>query len=182
MVELRGFVDPYSYRNRYKMPKLLLLGTNDRYWTVDALRHYWDDLPEPKLVFQTPNADHDLGGGIQAIEALAAFVQMIADKEELPKMQWKLSAGEKPELQMEVNRNAKAARLWTADSTDRDFRDDRWSSKNLEVKPGSAKADASIEKPAAGYRAFMGEIILTNRLGHEYKLSTQVQVVPDNVK
>jgi len=27
--------------------------------------------------------------------------------------------------------------------------------------------------------AFMGEFILTNRLGHEYKLSTQVQVVPD---
>jgi hypothetical protein len=56
IVELRGAVDPYSYRTRYTLPKLLLLGTNDPYWTVDSLRHYWDDLPEPKLVFQTPNA------------------------------------------------------------------------------------------------------------------------------
>ena len=182
MVELRGFVDPYSYRNRYTMPKLILLGTNDRYWTVDALRHYWDDLPGEKLVFQTPNADHDLSGGLQAMDTLAAFFQMVADKEPLPKVEWKLTAGDKPHLHLKVNRSAKAIRLWTADSDDRDFRDARWASKNLEVKPGSAIADTRIEKPAGGYRAFMGEVILTNRLGHEYKLSTQVQVVPDEVK
>ena len=63
MVELRGRVDPYSYRARYAMPKLLLLGTNDPYWTVDSVHNYWDDLSEPKLVFQTPNAGHDLAGG-----------------------------------------------------------------------------------------------------------------------
>jgi len=45
MVALRKFVDPYSYRNRYNIPKLLLLGRNDPYWTVDSLRHYWNDLP-----------------------------------------------------------------------------------------------------------------------------------------
>ena len=39
-----------------------------------------------------------------------------------------------------------------------------------------------MEKPATGYRAFMGEVILTNRFGHEFKLSTQVQVVPDEAK
>jgi PhoPQ-activated pathogenicity-related protein len=61
MVELRIWVDPYSYRARYKMPKLLL-GTNDPYWVVDSLRQSWDGLPEPKLVFQTPNAGHDLAG------------------------------------------------------------------------------------------------------------------------
>jgi PhoPQ-activated pathogenicity-related protein len=51
MVKLRGWVDPYSYRQRYNMPKLLLLGTNDPYWTVDSLRHYWSELPGPKLIF-----------------------------------------------------------------------------------------------------------------------------------
>jgi len=183
MVALRGFVDPYSYRARYKnIPKLLLLGTNDPYWTVDSLRHYWNDLPGEKLVFQTPNAGHNLNGGLQAIDTLAAFFQMIADKEELPKMEWKLNDGGTPHLNVKVNRTAKTIRLWTADSTDRDFRNDKWSSKDLEIKPGSAIADADIEKPATGYRAFMGEVILTNSRGHEYKLSTQVQVVPDEVK
>ena len=183
MVKLRGFVDPYSYRARYKnIPKLLLLGTNDPYWTVDALRHYWDELPGEKLVFQTPNAGHNLNGGIQALDALASFFQMIADKEPLPKVEWKLTAGDKPHLNVHVNRAAKSIRLWTADSLDRDFRNDKWTSQELEVKPGSALADADVAKPASGYRAFMGEVVLTNRFGREYKLSTQVQVVPDDVK
>ena len=183
MVKLRSFVDPYSYRARYRnIPKLLLLGTNDPYWTVDSLRHYWEEMPGEKLVFQTPNAGHSLNGGLQAMDVLASFYQMIADKEPLPKVEWKLTAGEKPHLNVHVNRAAKSIRLWTADSPDRDFRNDKWSSQELEVKPGSALADADVAKPASGYRAFMGEVVLTNRFGREYKLSTQVQVVPDEVK
>ena len=68
------------------MPKLLLLGTNDPYWTVDSLRHYWNDLPEPKLIYQTPNAGHDLNGGDQALQTIAAFFELIADQKSLPKI------------------------------------------------------------------------------------------------
>ena len=88
MVKLRGFVDPYSHRNRYTMPKLILLGTNDPYWTVDSLRHYWNDLPEPKLVFQTPNAGHDLGGGKEAVQTLAAWFRLVIEGKPLPSLKW----------------------------------------------------------------------------------------------
>jgi PhoPQ-activated pathogenicity-related protein len=179
MKRLRQWVDPYSYRNRYNIPKLLLLGTNDRYWTVDSLRHYWDDLPEPKLVYQTPNAGHDLGGGKEATQTLAAFVQLIADKQPLPKVEWKISGDGEVKLALTANQKAKAARLWTADSTDRDFRDDPWSSRELDVKSGSSKAEATVEKPASGYRAFLGELVLTSPTGHDYKLSTEARVTPD---
>ena len=84
MVRLREWVDPYAYRHRYTMPKLILTGTNDPYWTVDALRHYFRDLPGVTLLFQTPNAGHDLGGSKDATQTLAAFFQMIADTEALP--------------------------------------------------------------------------------------------------
>src|SRR2546430_3639160 len=112
MVKLRSVVDPYEYRSRYTMPKLLLLGTNDPYWTVDSLRNYWNDLPGPKLIFQTPNAGHDLAGGKQATETLAAFFQMIADGQELPQMDWKLSDTPKggAELTVKVNQKAKSIR------------------------------------------------------------------------
>jgi PhoPQ-activated pathogenicity-related protein len=71
MQKLCSWVDPYSYRARYRVPKLVLLGTNDPYWTVDSLRHYWDELPEPKLVFQTPNGGHAFGKKVS--ETLAPF-------------------------------------------------------------------------------------------------------------
>ncbi len=183
MKKLRGWVDPYSYRERYRnIPKLILLGTNDPYWTVDSLRHYWGELPGQKLIFQTPNAGHNLGGGKQAFQTMAAFFQMIADQEELPTFDWKFDTGPKARLHMKVNRPAASIRLWTADSADRDFRNDQWTSRELEIKPGSSIADTSIELPAAGYRAVMGEVVLKTAAGREYKLSTQVQVFPDNIQ
>jgi PhoPQ-activated pathogenicity-related protein len=183
MRKLRGWVDPYSYRERYRnIPKLILLGTNDPYWTVDSLRHYWSDLPGEKFIFQTPNAGHNLGGGKQASQTLAAFFQMVADQEERPAFDWKFDNGPKPRLHMKVNRPAASIRLWTADSADRDFRNDKWTSRELEIKPGSSIADTAIELPASGYRAVMGEVVLKTAAGREYKLSTQVQVLPDNVK
>lgn len=40
--ELLEIVDPYRYRASPTQPKLILLGTNDRYWPLDALSAYWD--------------------------------------------------------------------------------------------------------------------------------------------
>ena len=161
------------------MPKLILLGTNDPYWTVDSLRHYWPDLPGPKLVFQTPNAGHDLAGGVEAIPTLAAFFQMIADRQELPKVEWEIKKGQTTELSISVNQAAKSIRLWTADSADRDFRNDQWSSRDLPVKAGSSHAAAEVSKPSQGFRAYLGEVVLTSPTGQEYKLSTEARVTPD---
>jgi len=182
MKKLRGWVDPYSYRQRYNMPKLLLLGTNDRYWTVDSLRHYWSDLPGPKLIYQTPNAGHNLGGGKDAIQTLAAFFEIIADGKELPKMEWEFHNRSKAELDVAVSTPAKEIRIWTADSTDRDFRDDKWSSQELKAKGGNRAASASVGTPENGYRAYLAEVTLTSPSGHDYKLSTEARVTPDNIK
>jgi PhoPQ-activated pathogenicity-related protein len=180
MQKLRSWVDPYSYRANYTMPKLLLLGTNDPYWTVDALRHYWPALPEPKLLSHTPNAGHSLN--TQATQTLIAFFQMMADKEELPKVEWQMASEGNGKVALKVNRPAQAVHVWTADSPTRDFRDAPWRKQAVAIKPGSRWASAEVEKPISGYRAFLGEVVLTASTGHEYKLSTQVHVVPEDAR
>jgi PhoPQ-activated pathogenicity-related protein len=184
MKMLRSWVDPYSFRDRYKMPKLLLLGTNDPYWVVDSLRHYWNDLPGPKLVFQTPNAGHDLGGGKEAIQTLAAFFQMIADRQELPVLTWQFNPETegKADFSLRVNQPAKKVRLWTADSEVRDMRRAKWTSRDLEIQSGSSQAHAQIPRRDAGYRAYLGEVVLTSPTGHDYKLSTEARVTPDDLR
>lgn len=184
MQKLRRWVDPYAYRDRYTMPKLLLLGTNDPYWTVDSLRHYWKDLPEPKLIFQTPNGRHDLGGGQDAVQTLAAFFESIADGHPLPQIEWKLEdkGDGMASATVRVIEKAKAIRLWTAVSGNRDFRKAQWSSRLLKIQPGSSRAVAGVEAPQSGYRAYLMEVDLTSPTGHPFKLSTEVRVTPDNLR
>jgi PhoPQ-activated pathogenicity-related protein len=179
MQQLRNWVDPFSYRQRYSMPKLILLGTNDPYWTVDSLRHYWEELPGPKLVFQTPNAGHDLGGGRQATQTLAAFYEMIASGGELPKMEWKRGAGE---LTVRANPRPRSARLWVAESKDRDFRDEVWSSRELPLPAGDGPLVVPLSAPERGYRACLVETRETAPDGRDYLLSTEVCVTPDSIQ
>lgn len=182
MVRLRSWVDPYSYRQQYTLPKLILLGTNDPYWVVDSLRHYWDTLPEPKLLFQTPNAGHNLGDAAQASQTLAAFYQMIADEEPLPSFTWAVDYAEgHAKIAATIDQPAIAIRLWTAHSKDRDFRNDHWTASELPVQQGSTRATATIPMPDSGFTAFLLEAELKSSTGHTYKLSTEARVVPDLV-
>src|SRR5262249_22077474 len=81
-------------------------------------------------------------------------------------------------LEVHLNQPAKAFRLWTADSGDRDFRDDKWSSVELQSdSPG--KVTAQIEPAATGFRAYLVEAELIDGNGHGFKLSTEARVIPD---
>ena len=70
---ITAMVDPYSYRKKLTMPKMLFMGTNDEYWTVDAIKHYIDSIPGENFVHYVPNVGHDLGDKKQAMAALSAF-------------------------------------------------------------------------------------------------------------
>ena len=97
-------------------------------------------------------------------------------------MEWQLTDGDLGMLSVHVDRQANAIHLWTADSAIRDFRKAEWSSQPLEIDRGSSQTRVVVDKPATGYRAFMGEVVFTASTGHDYKLSTPVQVLPDDVK
>ncbi len=179
MVELRGWVDPYSYRSDYTLPKLLLLGTNDPYWVVDSLRHYWSDLPGPKYVFQTPNAGHDLAEGRDAIPVLAAFYQMIADHQSWPTFSWKFTSAlpNAATIELDTTQAPKSVRLWTANSKGRDFRGETWSS--VEMAGPAKRMTANVETPKEGFRAYMLEAEFAGIDGKTFKLSTEARVTPD---
>ncbi len=180
MVKLRGIVDPYSYRASLTMPKLLLLGTNDPYWTVDALRHYWADLPAPKLVYQSPNAGHGAGGTVEAVQTLAAFLQMMADRQAPPQLTWRMKGDGGASITVTSDRPAKQALLWTASSPIRDFRKAQWASRPLTLELNATRVSAEVKTPTNGFTAFMAEMTFATASGNDYRLSTQVQVTPDN--
>ncbi len=117
------------------------------------------------------------------MNTLASFYQIVAEGKPLPEVTWTLKDGSNGTagIDVRVNTSAKRIRLWTANSKDRDFRDDKWSSRDLEIQPGSANATAEVPRPATGFTAFMAEVELVSPGGTPYKLSTRVQVTPDGV-
>jgi PhoPQ-activated pathogenicity-related protein len=174
-IPLWRWVDPYTYRSQLKLPKLLINGTNDRYWVIDAMNLYWDDLVGPKHVFYVPNAGHGLDGGRDAaLTTLAAFAQHVATNKPMPDISWLHDDdGNRLRLVIQSKPEPKAVRLWVAHSEDKDFRPDRWNAKPLTAN-GDGHYIGHVDKPASGHVAFFAEATYT--FGPlEYGLSTQIR-------
>jgi len=174
-------VDPYLYRDRLTMPKLLINGNNDPYWSTDALNLYWDGLKGDKWVLYVPNAGHNLeqkgGDGkpdrSRAVNGLAAFARHIIRDKPMPKLTWKHDhAGGKARLTVRSTPPAKGGRLWLAEAPSRDFRKAKWVSRPLDDKGGGA----GVVPPAKGFVAFYAELdYAIDDL--PYHLSTTLRVV-----
>src|SRR5690606_15378541 len=92
--KLVSIVDPYAYRERLTMPKLVVLGTNDPYWPVDALNHYWDGLVGEKRILYVPNAGHGLDNGLMNVFAgLVAMHRAASGGLTLPTLDWTVENG-----------------------------------------------------------------------------------------
>jgi len=176
--DLTTMIDPYSYRDRLTMPKMIFIGTNDEYWPVDAIRNYIDDIPGENYIHYVPNAGHDLGDGDQALRALSAFFGRTMSGDHYPVCNWKMSEDEN-QLTLSVEASpgeSLGAFLWTADSDDRDFRDEEWSSKSLSSE-NPENIEATVDFPESGFRAFYADLKYSDPKGGEYTKSTRMFVV-----
>jgi PhoPQ-activated pathogenicity-related protein len=170
------WTDPYTYREQLTLPKLIINGTNDRYWTVDATNLFWDDLVGPKYLRYVPNAGHSLDGGREgALTTLAAFAQHIAAGKPMPKLDWKYEEdGGQTRLKIESKPAPESARLWVAHSDTKDFRNAKWEATELRTGEGNGDGDGYVgvvPKSDKGHTAMFGEV--TYRASPlKYNLST----------
>lgn len=171
-IRVMGLIDPYSYRHRYTMPKILVHGTNDPYWTVDAVRHYWDDLPGVKYILTLPNAGHGLDGQhVKAVQTLAVFARHAVEGAPWPKMEWTLTRqGPDHLISVQSDLPGNRVKLWTARSDSKDFRQAKWSSRSVES--GLAEP-VRVPQPESGHIAFYLELNAT-QYGLPFSVTTQV--------
>ena len=92
---INAMVDPYSYRKKLTMPKMIFMGTNDEYWVVDAIKNYYDSIPGRNMIDYTPNAGHDLGGGKEAFKSLSAFYGLTLNNSPYPACSWTIASKNK---------------------------------------------------------------------------------------
>ena len=170
--------DPYSYRDILTLPKLIILGTNDRYWAQNALNIYWDGLKGPKWVIYNPNVGHNLGSAeehLRVFATLGAFSQSIATRTSLPKPTWKYTkSGSGVELSVTSDTPIVSASLWQVTNGTQDFRDSKWA--GTPIKSGKKGFKTYIDAPTQGYSATYADLeYLVN--GQSFHLTTQIEIL-----
>ncbi len=171
---LTEIVDPYSYRARATMPKLIITGTNDRYWPLDAANLYFDELPEPRYLLYVPDSGHGLEDLARVIMAQVGFFAACTGRAELPKLKWEYLDGRHLKLNVTSDLAPVRVRQWTASSPTRDFREATWSSK--ELKPHGGTHTGRVKYPNKGYNAVFAEAVYGIE-GRQMPLSTSVAIV-----
>jgi len=183
--QLCAIVDPYCYCKSLQQPKLLMIGTNDRYWPLDALNLYWNDLGGDKYVLYVPNNGHGLRDIARVVGGVNALHQAAAGRLVLPKLTWQLDEADNG-LRAQVTADVKPVRVvaWMATSPTRDFRDAKWTSQPTttvaDEAAGGEKKPAShqftLARPKSGYAALFLESVFEVD-GTPYFLSTNVKIV-----
>ncbi|MGB4946229.1 MAG: PhoPQ-activated protein PqaA family protein [Candidatus Competibacter denitrificans] len=179
--ELLRVVDPYAYRDRYTMPKLILNATGDQFFVTDSSRFYYGDLPGPKWLRYTPNTDHKQSD--DTIVNALSWIDNILGNKTSPQITWTVEGSDT--LRVSPTNQPKQVRLWQATNAKaRDFRLESlgpmWTSQEL-----TASADGTytgkVQAPTSGWKAFFIEVTFpsTGVLKPDQVYSTDVHITPD---
>lgn len=176
---LKKIEEPYEYRSRFTMPKLVLNACGDQFFLPDSSQFYFDDLPGEKYLRYVPNTDHSMKGS-DAWETLQAFYHSLLTGKPLPRYSWTLESD--GSIKVKPTNAPKAVKLWQATNpTARDFRLEtlgaKWTSKPLTAHDGVYVG--AVPTPSQGWTAFMVELTYDGPGNKPLKLTTNVRVVPD---
>jgi len=176
---LLSLVDPFSYRKQLTQSKLIILGTNDRYWPLDALNLYWTALPDPKRVLYVPNQGHGLRDLERVVGAVSAAHRYAASGRPLPSTTWSFAASPRAlEIQVKTDRPAGRVLIWSARSDTPDFREAQWSSS--ECTPRNGGYVCSSPRADKGYTAVFAETAFSDGDDLSFSTSTTVCIAGPN--
>ena len=176
---LLGFVEPYEFKERFSMPKLIINGTIDEFFATDSWKFYWDDLPGDKYLQYVPNGNHGLLGSYQTLNIFSFYDRLIHQKK-IPKIEWEIkddtfNLNINPNIPYEIN-------LWSCiNPKARDFRiwevGRSWKKEALAIKSsGNYKIKAPVNE---GYTASLVEVIFYPQSSSPIILSTGTKVLPE---
>lgn len=182
---LMRIVDPYAYRDRLTMPKLVMNGANDQFFLPDSSKFYWDDLKGPKWLRYVPNGDHGLDDS--ALGTVTAFHYAIAANTPIPGYTFSFEDDGAILVRLMPNPDGSlpqpaSVKLWQAHNPKkRDFRGATAtyvSSFVAPQEPGLYRAN--VQSPDTGWIAYFIELTFPGPLPDApYTFTTGVRIMPD---
>ena len=161
---LSAMVDPYSYRDRIAMPKLIVNATNDRYWTLDAMSLYGGGLIGQTNVMEVPNTGHMLTGQERKVfGSITAWFVRVAAGSAMPEVKLKplaVEANGAHSFRLTAGTEVSSAQLWVATSQTQDFRDSHWDALTMTGDNGGYVASVVPPDGHANFVAVFGDALL----------------------
>lgn len=196
---LQGIIDPYFYREKLTVPKLVMLCGGDDFFAPDCTRSWWSNLPGKNLLYMFGNCPHEsyqnpedlLNMGLKLtgtlpdfVDAADAFVNALVLNHSMPELTWDIGEDGAITAHVISEHNPTSVELWTAHSLVpgiRDFRRINFRRSPLGPTPSTTgrkwKAMVSMN---FGYTAFYIEFKFapTTPGATAWRLTTEVSVVP----
>jgi len=168
-------VDPFAYRDLVHQPKLVVLGTNDRYWPLESLNLYWNELSAEKYVVYVPNNGHGLRDFSRVVGGLAALHRHAAGDLKMAQPKWAFrDVDGGTELSVRSDVAPASFQVWTSNAATRDFREVLWSP--TAITPVDGVYRYVLPKPTTGCGAVFGEMKFDDAV-MPYYLSTNVRII-----
>ena len=183
LVASQAILDPWAYRDRLTMPKLIINSTGDQFFLPDSWRFYWNDLAGPKYLRYVPNTDHGLDR--TASHTVRSFFATLLQGTRMPSYTWEEAAPGR--IRVHAADAPRKVLAWRAVNPNaRDFMlkaiGPAW--KAEELKPRSpGDYEAVVPKPEKGWAALLVELHFPDPAGgtDPLVLTSGVSVVPDTL-
>ena len=174
--------EPYEYRDRLTMPKLMLNASGDQFFLPDSSQFYFNDLRGEKHVRYVPNTSHSLDKS-DALETLQAFYASIVSGTARPEVKWTFERD--GSIKVVAKDRPSDVQLWQAiNPAARNFRLDAIGAayKNTPLTPSGPNTwIARVPPPPAGWTAFFVEMTFPNGGRYPLKITSGVRILPDTL-
>lgn len=172
-------VGPYSYRDRYTMPKFVMNSAQDQFFLPDSSQFYWKKLPGEKYLRYVPNAGHSLSAS--AWDDFDAWYAAILSGTPRPEFSW--AKNEDGSITVNTVDTPTQVLLWQATNPNaRDFNIDNVGgifTSSVLAPSGPGEYTAQLSVPASGWTAFFVELTFASGGPKPFKFTTEVSVIPD---
>lgn len=177
--KLMSFVEPFSYNERFTMPKYIINASGDEFFLPDTSSLYFKELQGQKHLLYLPNTGHLITPDMYQ-ETVIAYLQFLLTGTPLPTYDWKV---ENNNLIVTSKEKPLYVNLWQAHNPNaRDFRvmtiGKNWKSSRLEPQAdGSYKAPLPL--PEKGWSAYYLEMVYPSPEGLNFRVGTDIIILPD---
>ena len=178
---LMSYVEPYTFKDKFTMPKYIINAGSDEFFSTDSWRFYYEELPKNKLMRYVPNANHSLSGEYLTNDLISFFYRVV-NNIDLPILEWELVDDN---LKVYLDYDGKySVSIWRAFNEDgRDFRlwqeGELWTESKINANKDNIY-NIKLDNKAIGYEAIMIEFILDYDSDFPLKISTGPYVLPNS--